>query len=245
MSSAASSLRTVATGLGLAYAGLCLSVLAVLTPILGGMFVGPRNMDSLVLVAALLVAVGAVLDVIGRLLCLAMPSDASGTRVLIFVSVAFSLLAFAISLLHLGNKLFGLGVLEQLMENLAIPTSLVGTVLFVLFLRGLALYVRRPRLAGLAVAALIAGGVEVVAYFGMVGLILTTGLLGLALLGWGVLAVGLGLIILYGNLLTYLRQAVREYAERRSQDEDYPIAVDEGVRPLPPASPGDTGIRPS
>ena len=138
MNNTAQPLRTVATGPRLVYVGLCLLVFSVIWPFLGVLFVaqmGPNGAFFLLASFPVLMLLAILLDTIGRFLCLAMPADQSGGKPIIYVSVGFSLLALAISALQLGNLFFSLVQLPQVVAQLQTPLALVGSVLFVLFLR--------------------------------------------------------------------------------------------------------------
>ena len=172
---------------------------------------GPSGVFFLFASTPVLMLLAILLDTIGRLLCLAMPADQSGTRPIIYVSLAFSLLPLATSALKIGNLFF----------------VLVGSVLFVIFLKNLAKYVQKPDLAGRANTVLKVGVVTVVAILGMVVLAVAAqrpefveflGILGLGVfvLLLGALVLGIILLIMYGKLLTYLRKAVLQHVATES-----------------------------
>ena len=208
MNNTAQPLRTVATGPRLVYVGLCLLVFSVIWPFLGVLFVAqmvPNGAFFLLASFPVLMLLAILLDTIGRFLCLAMPADQSGGKPIIYVSVGFSLLALAISALQLGNLFFSLVQLPQVVAQLQTPLALVGSVLFVLFLRNLAKYIQRPDLAVRAITVVILGVVAL----GLVVMVVATQRLEFGILGIGVL--GIILLIIYGNLLTYLRKAVLQH----------------------------------
>ena len=208
MNTTAQPLRTVATGPRLVYVGLCLLVFSVIWPFLGVLFVaqmGPSGAFFLLASFPVLMLLAILLDTIGRFLCLAMPADQSGGKPIIYVLVGFSLLALAISALQLGNLFFSLVQLPQVVAQLQTPLALVGSVLFVLFLRNLAKYIQRPDLAVRAITVVILGVVAL----GLVVMVVATQRLEFGILGIGVL--GIILLIMYGNLLTYLRKAVLQH----------------------------------
>ena len=208
MNNTAQPLRTVATGPRLVYVGLCLLVFSVIWPFLGVLFVAqmvPNGAFFLLASFPVLMLLAILLDTIGRFLCLAMPADQSGGKPIIYVSVGFSLLALAISALQLGNLFFSLVQLPQVVAQLQTPLALVGSVLFVLFLRNLAKYIQRPDLAVRAITVVILGVVAL----GLVVMVVATQRLEFGILGIGVL--GIILLIMYGNLLTYLRKAVLQH----------------------------------
>jgi len=220
MSDRTNSLETVATGLGLVYAGLCLLIVSILFPFVGGLFMGPINVMAM---AAGLALLAILLDSLGRLFCLAMPDDQAGTKVIIYVSVAMSLGALAIAGVNLANAIYFLqgGDLPLVDIPLAVyllqtPLAGVGSVLFLLFLRNLAFYVNAPDLAGRALTVLILGVVTVA-----IGILFAFSvLISIALamtfaayyVGPGLLLLAIVLVVMYGNLLTYLRRAVIQYA---------------------------------
>lgn len=210
MNNTAQPLRTVATGPRLVYVGLCLLVFSVIWPFLGVLFVAqmvPNGAFFLLASFPVLMLLAILLDTIGRFLCLAMPADQSGGKPIIYVSVGFSLLALAISALQLGNLFFSLVQLPQVVAQLQTPLALVGSVLFVLFLRNLAKYIQRPDLAVRAITVVILGVVAL----GLVVMVVATQRLEFGILGIGVLVLGIILLIMYGNLLTYLRKAVLQH----------------------------------
>lgn len=227
-------LRTVGTGLGFVYAGLCLLVFTlVLWPFVAELIVKQMAIQPLaafrfsVITTAGLVLLSVLLDITGRLLCLAMPADRWGSRPIVFVSVLCSLAALVVSGWSLGWLFFNLPPVPAVLETWQIPVTLLGSVLFVLFLRNLAADVGQPRLASRAIVVLFLGVIVTLGYgylkssdspFGrpLAGQRLGAGgagqessALAVALV---VLVLGLTLLILYGNLLTYLRKAVLTYA---------------------------------
>jgi hypothetical protein len=242
MTSTASSLRTVAMGLGLVYAGLCLLVLAVMVALLGGFALDPQ---TVLVIAGLMALVAIVLDTIGRVRCLSMPDDGSGARVIVIVSVIFSLAALVMQLISLGNLFLDLGIFPQLMQLFSMPVSLVGSILFLFFLRALALYVRREDYAGRAITVLVIGGISVMGYLGLVFMALTgaainiaSGALGILALAFVVLVLGIITLIRYGNLLTYMKEAVLKYADQVPSEEDREAILRQGEGERAGARPG-------
>ena len=117
--------------------------------------------------------------------------------------------------------------LPQVVDQLQIPLALLGSVLFVIFLKNLAKYVQKPDLAGRANTVLKVGVVTVMAILGMVVLAVAAqrpefveflGILGLGVfvLLLGALVLGIILLIMYGKLLTYLRKAVLQHVATES-----------------------------
>jgi hypothetical protein len=210
-------LRTVATGLGFVYAGLCLLVFSILWPLIGGMI--SKDLVFVVVTSTGLLILAAALDVIGRLMCLAMPADRSGSRPIIFVSVLFTLAAVAVSAWDLGTHFVGLPPVPAIASIWEFPVAVLGSVLFIIFLRNLALDVQQPSLASRAVLVLVLG---ILTFLGFVGFQLffaarrpggvVAASAGLLLGSLFLLVLGITTLILYGNLLTYLRAKVLQYA---------------------------------
>ena len=227
MSRTAVSLEKVGTGLGLVYAGLCLTVFAIVfVPLLGGLVAGPANLRTVFIVAGLLMVSGIVLDMVGRLFCLAMPAEHSGAKTIILLAVIFALIALALSLAGLAQFFIAGFFLPPALTLAQTPLSITGSVLFVIFLRMVALYIRREDLARRAIVVLTLGGVLLALLMGIFAMAFL-GVLrgvqggvapvggaaaGVGALGLVTLVVGLVELVLYGNLLTYLRKACHEEA---------------------------------
>jgi hypothetical protein len=228
MNDTTASLRKVASGLGLVYAGLCMIVFAILLPFLAfPVMGGPHRL--VIIATGLLLITGIVLDTVGRLLCLAMPQERSGAKIIIILAVAFDLIALVFSLLNLAKLFIPNLMLPPVLALVQTPMSIVGSVLFVMFLRMLALYVGREDLAGRAILVLILGGVLVALLVVIVAMAFMSlqrgpqpGAAGTAvgILGLVTLVLGIVELVLYGNLLTYLRKAVLEDSENQSELDD-------------------------
>jgi hypothetical protein len=214
MSSVSRSLRTVARGLLLVYAALWISVLAqvsgfLLTGLLGSKEGGGGKL--LLILPAVLIGLAAMLDTIGRLLCLAMPREISGVRYYIYGSVLFSLAALAANGYLIASMLAGQQP-TPVVTNLGSILGAVGSLLFLLFLASLADCVEQPELASRALLVL----VLVIAMGGLLALMaFGAGVMGLVLLLLGCAAVvilPLVLLYLYGSLLFNLWDAVAQRA---------------------------------
>src|SRR5262245_63332581 len=128
-------LKTVASGLGMVYAGLCLLVFSALWPVFGG-FIGkllaaPLGQDGAILFVVvttpLLIILAMILDTAGRLFCLAVPDDGSPARPIVYVSVAFSVLALVIAALQVVNLLFARGrLIPPIVGVMQTPFALIG-----------------------------------------------------------------------------------------------------------------------
>jgi hypothetical protein len=213
---AMTSLQLVGKGLALVYAGLCLYILAfilVCVAPLAVLYVFPQMSPGWVaflfgLVLTLFVA-AIVADVVGRLLCLAMPSEDMTAKTLAVLSVVFGLAALAICGWQASTLLFSRPRPPAFVEQLASPLGLIGSVLFLLFLRSLAQYVGRPDLARWALLVLAVAAVTFAAYTTLFiwSLVADKPLL-YSLWGLTVVGLALAMLILYGNLLVKLRGAM-------------------------------------
>jgi hypothetical protein len=217
MNDRSQSLQTVATGLVLVYAGLCLLVVSYLG-LLVGLFLsvgqGADRWQWVLILALGMMVVTILMDMIGRLLCLAMPPEQSGTRVIIAASVCFTLAALALSAIDLINTFVPIVQLPPLVSQFQPLLALIGAILFVLFLRNLALFVQRPDLGNRANVVLVLGGVTGVALIVLTILTMSPrnprpGFGRVELFGLAVFVLAVALLIQYGNLLTYLRTAIR------------------------------------
>jgi hypothetical protein len=245
----------VATGLGFVYAGLCLLVFSILSPLI--LAFTTKDLRLVVMVPLGLLLVATVLDIIGRLMCLAMPADRSGSRPIIFVSVLCSLAVLAISAWTLGVVFLDLPAPPEIAGMLSTPVAVLGSVLFVIFLRNLALDVQQPQLASRAIMVLVLGMVIVLGFMGFKGyyILMSRGGPNVAGGGFGgapavsgvglivvlvLFVLGITTLILYGNLLTYLRTKVAAYAANPPR-----VPVPEGyAAPAPGRRPSDA-VRPA
>jgi len=177
-----------------------------------------RPVVTVLVVASILALIGNLLDLIGRLMCLAVPSDCQGAPIL-YVSVALT----GIVLLYSAFNLFSsFGFVPTLPPVIAAVLNLVGLaaqVLFMVFLQQLANYVRRPDLADRAMWVLkwaIIGAVLMVVV--LVGTLLGTFIVGpLAMVGMcafvGVAIFMLVVFIRYAKLLLAMKQALYAAAD--------------------------------
>ena len=172
---AATSLNVVGKGLALVYAGLCLFILAVILVALAALAV--QNVLPQISARWLALLFGSILilfmasivaDIVGRFLCLAVPSEDMAAKALAALSVVFSLAALALWGWQATTLLLARPGPSEVLTYLPGPLSLIGNVLFLLFLRSLALYVRRPDLARWAILVLVIGAVTFAAETGLI-----------------------------------------------------------------------------
>jgi hypothetical protein len=231
MSSSVSSFRRIAVGLGLAQAALCLMLLAIVwivfaerynrVDVVHGIVVRRGASVRLVVgVAAGMVLASSVLDIIARILCLAVPAELGRIRYIIFVCVTCSLVAVVISGLQLGRLFLGLPKLPTAVDLAGTSNEAASSILFLVFLRSLALFLNRR---DLATRAMTLGIVTVLLLIFMVPLFAAAQIikneLGLGLdtiLGMVNMVMGVVLVVRYSNLLTNLRKAVMVHASQVS-----------------------------
>lgn len=180
--------KHVRTGITCVYIGLWLTVAAILTIPTALLL----NAAPLILAAPLLFACASLLSMVGRILCLSVPNDVGATW-LIYAAVGCdvaALLATASGMVPGMPDFSGFNTL----------ISMVGIVLFLLFLKQLAVFIRASEsvarasnLLNLAVGLVV---VVVIALF-------------LPLMGLVALLLGLIGFFLYSGLLAGLKQRLR------------------------------------
>jgi hypothetical protein len=144
------SLRKVANGLGMIYAGICLAILSAI----GGAILSATsrgNLDTLALIGILLVIafiVSAILNIVGTLFCLATPEE-SGAKGMIYASAA----AMGLSLLI--SFAIRLHVIPPPASIVQMILTFISGVTFLVFLRRLSLFIGRQDLAKKARSILI------------------------------------------------------------------------------------------
>lgn len=142
---------TVRSGLGLMYGGMITMFLAVVGLVLSAMFVGATGANAVgatgIIVSGLAILVGTIVVLIGQCMCWSVPGDSNVKGLAIGAAVCL--------LVSIVLKLIDLDPVGSL-------ASLVGNILFVLFLRGVAQYFHNEELAqsaGTFLAVTIAGSV--------------------------------------------------------------------------------------
>ena len=210
------SLRQTRIGLTLVYYGIVLVLLSILVLMFGGFVAGGAGdgvFPFVIGAAAMGIVAACILMFAGPLVCLAVPSE-SGARGLIIGSVVFQLanLSYVIVLQFLPVEI------PAAVDLVLSLLGLVGTVLFILFMKKLAEYIGRERLAARArnllitLAVLVALGAVVVAAAVAEALEgFPVGIPGMAtvLLGLVVVVLGLIVFVMYANLIDALRKALR------------------------------------
>lgn len=214
----------VARGLGLIYTGLILVVLAFIGAMVAGGIIAaqvvqvgaapaPGQLPALsplatilLLVVSLLAIVGGIMDIVGKVFCLAIPDKTQATTV-IQVSVACTLIGLV---LNIVSQVTGNQVLSQISSLL----SLVAAVVFMIFLIRLGRSLGRFDLADKAKTILTGSFVLVAAILvAFVGAALQA--IPAAFAGILVFVTMIGLLILfvmYVNLISAMKQATAAQA---------------------------------
>ena len=210
------SLRQTGIGLTLVYYGIVLVLLSILVLMFGGFVAADAGGAVFVLVvgaAGIGMVVACILMFVGPLVCLAVPTE-SGARAYIIGSVVFQLANIGYAVLSQFVPV-EIPLAAALILNLL---GVVGTVLFILFMKKLAEYIGRERLAARARNLLVTLGVLVVlgTVFVAVAIVGTleelpegTLLAVIGVLGLVVIVLGLIVFVMYANLVDALRKALR------------------------------------
>lgn len=167
-------MAVVAWGIRLVLIGIVLVLLASIS------VVGMAFTDlppAMLLIAGIAILVGALCGFVGPFLCLAAPAE-TGAKPYLWVSIACQLANLAISALDW----FPIEV-PRLLSIAGMIVSLVGVVFFILFLKALAISLRRPDLDGEADAVISAVVFMAIAYalmfvplIGCIAVLVATGL---------------------------------------------------------------------
>jgi len=217
-------LRQVATGLGILYATIVIGLLLGIGIAIALVILKPQNPPNVAAaerstlgIAMMIVSLAVYgLNMVGTLLCLATPRE-SGGKNLIQCSVVFMLLSASISLAG-----FLMGPLSSTISAISMPAWTLSILLFVIYLRKLALFLNAPKLvrAGtrLIVAEIVFGALSlgnfyfVMNTFGpgrqvqrpaMENIAIAIGVMGLA-----TFICAIYVLIAYSNLLRNLRKRI-------------------------------------
>jgi hypothetical protein len=147
-------LKAVSAGFRLVYIGLTLVVLAHFTYVVANQ-AGVAGRELALWLNGLSM-VGVVVGLAGRYRCLAVPAEAGSARPLLTVSLALSVIGLASTLVLLANLVHLFLSPEMLLAVAASGpvSSIAASVLFLLFTKETARYVRRPGLAARSMSVL-------------------------------------------------------------------------------------------
>jgi hypothetical protein len=262
-------LRKVSTGFKLVYYGLVLVVLAVIVGIVGlavlvGAAVGGAGGQAggqaaaggvigLMLLVGGLAVIGSIVGLVGRVHCLAIPDEAGSAKPMIVTSVVLEVISLLSSVVNTADNVGGNFIpfqVKTVAGGLGMIFSVVAAILFLLFIRSAAEYVRRPRLADTAMSVLWLWVATIGCYIAGIVVVIVGVAAGAAagggagrgaaggpgagaaggacvgsLLMLTALVLGLVALVRYARLLTEMSRATLRFADRM---EEYDEQADEG-----------------
>jgi len=200
------SLSRVAVGLQLVLIGIAVMALLVIA-ILGLPRVNPASAAFLLSHLPKIVLAVVVISMAGKILCLWVP-ESTEAKTLIGITIAFEIPGFLINILLLTSPLTVLKLPVWLIVNWPQLTAF-ASVFFILFLRSLAVSLKRDDLAKKAVILLITSFViQGFSYAMLNGMIPVNSIEMLLIIGVVLIAVAVGLLMVYIRLLSYLRKEI-------------------------------------
>ena len=231
-------LMRVSKGFKLVYIGILLIILGVIGGLLGmciaggalGAGAGPGAGVLVMLVAGgmlLCVLTGSIIGLVGRFFCLAVPERAGVAKPLIIISVILELTGMALGVINhvsllAGRPIVGAGGVG--LQGASVLCTLASAVLFLLFTRSLAMFIRRSDLAEAAMLVLWLWVATIACYAAGVGVMMAgamaggggAGVRGGAAIGLAMSLLGLVIAIValvrYVNLLREMSEATAEFA---------------------------------
>jgi hypothetical protein len=247
-------MKQVGTGFRMVYTGLMLKVLGVVIFLVGFIFLvggainaGPGGAGAvaggavvLTLVTRGLVFTGSLVELIGRIKCLAIPQSLVSAKQLIVASVCLQAITMILTILILLNELAGPFLPLGLTASLGLVNMIfwiASEIVFIQFIKAVARGIRRRDLekkAGsvlslaivLTVLYVINTVVTIVAIMNVVG----GGVGGLqaaagggmiaAVLGLAILVLGIITLIFYARLLLAMQAACNKYSYNAAYDDD-------------------------
>jgi hypothetical protein len=170
----------------------------------------------------LLSLVAAVMDLIGRIFCLAVPPECAGAP---YLQTALAIIGAGMAV-TIWSLLGALGILVNppvLLSGVVGLLNLVASILFMIFLRLLAEYIHRDDLASAAKSVLAFAVIILICAVGVLGTFVVgiffppvalLGILGVCVL----IILAIALLVRYAGLLSNLRGALSAYADALGQD---------------------------
>lgn len=248
-------LLKVARGLRLVYIGLMIVVAAVVLGVVGvvavtALLVGQARAGGaapgagalgpvivVTVVVGLVALAGNAVGLVGRFFCLATPPEATTARPRIILSVIFEVCSVLGSVVGVIDSLAGQflpGVLRVIGGGFRGLMALAAGIMFLLFAKALAEFVRRKKLGEDAMTVLKFFAATFVCYLISMGisLVMVAAVQGgadpgmaafgcvSALLSLTALVIGIIGLVKYAKLLTALSDAVKKYANKRRKFEE-------------------------
>lgn len=232
-------LMKVSRGFRLVYVGMMLIVIGILGGMLGmclgagiagggGLKAGAGIMIAVAGVMMLLLLGGSLLGFVGRIFCLAVPERAGAAKPMIIVSVILEIASFGLSLVGGIMSFTGKASpsVSMGLNGAQILCSLTSAVLFLLFTKTVAQFVRRGDLADAAMMVLKLWVLVIAIYAGSFVMVLVGGAAGgqgamaglacVSLVGMLVaVIIALVALVRYITLLKEMSEATASYARRK------------------------------
>jgi hypothetical protein len=202
---ASGSYRTLRLGISLVFYGLLLLVaallLTILTPVLAFTIESPSPFLALFIVPILLIA-ASIVGLVGKILCLAAPDETGGKQI-VYVAVILDVSAALINLVSFVVPI------PKFLDSISTLLGLTAFILFLVFLRQLAVFLKDAVLAERAAGVLKLGvGIVVTLVVAILGMLFFPPLVLIS-----IVTVILGVIgfILYLMLLGGLKQRLARF----------------------------------
>lgn len=248
-------MKQVGSGFKTVYTGLMLKVLAVVVGLVGAIVLvgGALNAGAgaggvmggllvLLVVVGALNFTGAVLELIGRIKCLAIPQSLASAKQLIIATVCLQAIAMIITVVGLLNALAGpflpLGFAANI-ERVNTVFWIASEIIFLLFIKAVARGIRRSDLVQKAGTVLTLSIILIALYVVMIVLTIIAvagagagaggmggvqaaagGAMIAGVLGLAILVLGIITLILYARLLLAMQVACNKYAYNAAYDDD-------------------------
>jgi hypothetical protein len=197
------SLKRVADGLNLVYWGIAI----ILLSFIGGLvllFVFATVWGELATIPAVLMGLGiiagTITGLVGRIFCLDVP-EATNARPLIYSAVGCDVIAMLITVVS------WIPAVPEQISRIPNLLSLVATLLFIIFMKRIANFIRQPQLAERAQSLVTWGIVVFLLVLGMALLVIVAGPVA-GLLGLVALVLALVVFLRYVRLILDLRKAI-------------------------------------
>jgi hypothetical protein len=192
---------------------------------------------TILYIALGLYAFGVLLTLLGRIMCLAVPQESGAAKPLITVSVVLEVIAVIASAVITAD-MGGNAIAQEVKQALAIVSAgatVVAIVLFLLFTKSCAEYVRRPDLARRATSVLWLAVLCAMCYGAVIGISAATDraagggpqqdadplTCAGACLALVFLVLFVVVVVLYAILLVSMSAATRKFATRSATEDDY------------------------
>ncbi len=192
---------SVKTGITLIYWGIVILLLAIISGILVPFIV--KDLETfvrLMMVLGVVVILANIITIVGKVMCLGAPQE-TGAREFIIAAVVADGLSLLISLAGLFQQL------PSYAPQVANLLSMAGFVLFMLFLKQVAIFIQRDDLAQAAASVLTLGIILIVTAI-LTGLLAFVAPVLVLITGLVMLVVGILFVIRYVGLIAKMKDAI-------------------------------------